>query len=52
MKCHSLSETMPQSFQLMFKIDELANGKLDELLDPVRRGEITLEELKRSKGLL
>ncbi|SDG34583.1 hypothetical protein SAMN04488589_2763 [Methanolobus vulcani] len=45
-------EHMPQSFQLMFRIDELANEKLDELLEPVRRGEMTLEELKRSRGLL
>lgn len=45
-------EHMPQSFQLWFKIDELANEKLDELLEPVRRGEMTLEELKRSRGLL
>ncbi len=45
-------EHMPQSFQMMFRIDELANEKLDELLEPVRCGKITLEELKRSRGLV
>ena len=45
-------EHMPQSFQLMLKIDELAQEKLNELLEPVRRGEITLEDLKRSRGLM
>lgn len=45
-------EHMPQSFQLMFRIEKLANEKLDELLEPVRSGEMTLEELKKSRGLL
>ncbi|TQD23797.1 hypothetical protein [Methanolobus vulcani] len=45
-------EHMPQSFQLMLRIEKLANEKLDDLLEPVRRGEMTLEELKRSRGLL
>lgn len=45
-------EHMPQSFQLMFKIDEIANEKLDEILKPVRCGKMTLQELKRSRGLI
>lgn len=40
------------SKKLMLKIDKLANEKLNLLLEPVRRGEITLDELKRSRGLI
>lgn len=43
---------LPKSHQLMLKIDELAQEKLNELLEPVRRGEMTLEDLKRSRGLM
>lgn len=45
-------ERMPQAFQLMYKIDEIADEKLNELLEPVRCGEMTLEELKKSRGLV
>ncbi len=40
------------SKKVMLKIDKLAKEKLNELLEPVRRGEITLDELKRSRGLI
>ena len=40
---------LSQSKKLMLKIDKLAKEKLNELLEPVRRGEMTLHELKRSR---
>jgi hypothetical protein len=43
---------MSPSHRLMLKIERLARERLNELLEPVRRGEMTLEELKRSRGLV
>jgi hypothetical protein len=56
----SLSEQMDDAIidhlsaseKLMLKIDKLAHEKVDQLLEPVRRGELTLDELKRSRGIL
>ncbi|MCD4822933.1 MAG: hypothetical protein K8R11_13000 [Methanococcoides sp.] len=40
------------SKKIMLKIDKLAREKLDELLEPVRHGEMSLDDLKQSRGLI
>jgi hypothetical protein len=47
----NLKHMLP-SHRLMLRIEKLARERLNELLEPVRRGEMTLEELKRSRGLV
>ncbi len=43
---------MPGSFQIMLDIEEQANEKFNAILKEIQAGKITLEEVKRNRGLL
>ncbi|WP_292387709.1 hypothetical protein [Methanosarcina sp. UBA5] len=47
-----LDQHMPKAFQTMLKIEQMAQARLEEILDSIERGETTLEAIKRKRGLI
>ena len=43
---------LPKSLQLMVEIERQAQAKFNEIMAAIERGETTLEEVKRRRGLL
>ncbi|MCD4822772.1 MAG: hypothetical protein K8R11_12115 [Methanococcoides sp.] len=43
---------LPKSHQLMLRIDKEAEAKVTEILESIKKGETTLEEVKRQRGIL
>lgn len=47
-----LDEHMPKAFQTMLKIEQMAQERLQQIEESIKRGETTLEAVKRDRGLL
>jgi hypothetical protein len=46
------SDHILKTLELMLKIEELAQARLNEILVDVRAGKTTLDEVKRQRGLI
>ncbi|WP_292388587.1 hypothetical protein [Methanosarcina sp. UBA5] len=47
-----LDEHMPKAFQTMLKIEQMAQERFRQIEESIKRGETTLEAVKRDRGLL
>ncbi len=47
-----LAQHMPRAFQTMIKIEQMAQDRLQQIKNSVKRGETTLEAVKQERGLL
>jgi hypothetical protein len=43
---------LPRSFQLMIEIERRAQEKVDSIIQDIQSGKTTLEEVKRTRGLV
>lgn len=48
---HDLLEHMPKAFQTMAIIEEKAEARFCEIMASIERGDTTLEEVKRQRGV-
>ena len=49
---NELDQHMPKAFQTMIKIEQMAQDRLQQIKNSVKRGETTLEAVKQERGLL
>lgn len=47
-----LDQHIPKAFQTMLKIEQMAQERLRQIEESIKRGETTLEAIKRERGLL
>lgn len=50
--CVESCNHIPKTFELMLKIETLAQERLKRIIEDVQAGKITLEEVKRQRGLI
>lgn len=48
----TITAHMPESFQLMIKIQQEAEREFDAIVADIKAGRTTLEDVKRSRGLI
>lgn len=49
---NELDQHMPKAFQTMLKIEQMAQERLRQIEESIKRGETTLEAVKQERGLL
>ena len=47
-----LTSHLPQSLQTMLEIEQRAQAKFDRIMQDIKEGKYTLEDVKRKRGLI